>query len=304
MNELINLKEIKVRIDRIKNDLTKHHNVSLSILRLDEIHPQVSGNKYFKLYYFLQEAVSTNKKIITYGGAYSNHLAATASACKDLNINCIGIVRGEQPKSLSHTLLFCKELGMQLKFISREDYRNKTHEEVTGKLTNEFGEHILIPEGGFDIKGMKGASLISNFYNNVDYTHICCSVGTATTLAGLINSSRPHQNIIGFSALKNLEYFEQRIQFLLSNKVYNNYSLINDYHFGGFAKYNKALINFMKKFYTEFNIPTDFVYTAKMMFGVFDLIEKKYFVEGSKILCIHTGGLQGNISLPADTLNF
>lgn len=304
MNRLINLEEINIRVDKIENDLTKKNNVSLSILRLDEIHQQISGNKFFKLYYFLQEAISTNKKIITFGGAYSNHLPATASASKALNINCIGIVRGEEPKNLSHTLLFCKDAGMQLKFITREEYSTKTSKEFNAKLNGEFGEHILIPEGGFGITGMKGAALIPNYYKNAEYTHICCAVGTATTLAGLINASQPYQKIIGFSALKHLEDFEQRIQFLLSDKVYDNYTLITDYHFGGFAKYDKTLIAFMNTFYNKFKIPTDFIYTSKMMFGIFDLLEKKYFIEGSKILCIHTGGLQGNLSLPEGTLNF
>lgn len=303
MNATINLTEIKVDIDKIENEIIQEKNISLSILRLDKIHEEIPGNKIFKLKYFLEEALLSGKKIITFGGAYSNHLAAVASVCKELNIDCIGIVRGEESKILSHTLLFCKEHGMQLKFISREDYKTKITDEFKLNLKKEFGDHILIPEGGFSQEGLKGTSLISKSYNGENYSHICCPVGTATTVAGIINSSAASQKIIGFSALKNLDDFEQRINFLLKSS-YKNYSLITDYHFGGFAKKTNELVLFMNNFYNEFAIPIDFIYTAKMMFGVFDLIKKDYFFPGSSILCIHTGGLQGNLSLPSGALIF
>jgi len=298
------LKKIKVDIDKIENDLTREKNISVSILRLDKIHPVISGNKYFKLYYFLEKAKSAHKKIITFGGAYSNHLAAAASACKALEIDCIGIVRGGESKNLSHTLLLCKENDMQLEFISKEDYTKKDSELFKKQLIEKYGEHILIPEGGFSKAGVKGAALIANFYRKKDYTHVCCAAGTATTLAGLIKSSLSSQTIIGFSALKKIDDFEQRIQFLLNNSLYKNYCLNTDYHFGGYAKKTDELIIFMNKFYHEFAIPLDFVYTAKMMFGIFELIKKNYFSAGSKILCIHTGGLQGNLSSPTKTFNF
>ena len=304
MTALPDIKELHVEIDKIENDLTLEKNISLSVLRLDKIHPKVSGNKFFKLYYFLENAIAAQKDIITFGGAYSNHLAATASACKIFGIKCIGIVRGEATKKLSHTLQFCKEQGMQLEFISREDYWRKENEDFKKALTLEFGDHILIPEGGFSKEGSNGAALISNFYSIRSFTHICCAVGTATTLAGLISSSLPSQPVIGFSSIKNLNDFEKRIQFLLGNTTNKNYSLNNDYHFGGYAKKTDELISFMNAFYEAHQIPTDFIYTARMMFGVIDLIKKNYFAIGSKVLCIHTGGLQGNFSLPQATLNF
>ena len=145
--------------------------------------------------------------------------------------------------------------------------------------------------------------LIARLFDDT-FTHICCPVGTATTMAGLVKSARGNQKIIGFSALKSLSDFERRINFLLNNAAQENYTLISDYTFGGFAKKNEILILFMNNFYSDFAIPTDFVYTGKMMFGIFDLIEKNYFKPGDKVLCIHTGGLQGNVSLPAGTLNF
>ncbi|MDQ6756497.1 MAG: pyridoxal-phosphate dependent enzyme [Bacteroidota bacterium] len=302
MIELPEIKNIHAAIDSIKNDLTTEKNLALSILRLDKIHPQTSGNKFFKLYYFLQTAISSHKKIITFGGAYSNHLAAAASACKRFGIKCIAIVRAEEPKILSHTLLFCKQQGMHLQFISREIYKRKDEEDFKKYLTEKYGEHILIPEGGYSTEGTDGAALIAQFYKKENFTHICCSVGTATTLAGLIKSSEKTQQIIGFSAIKNLTDHESRLHFLLSPSLAKNYCIINDYHFGGFAKWNEELISFMNKFYTNFGIPTDFIYTSKMMFGVFDLLKKNYFHPNSKILCIHTGGLQGNLSFPINTL--
>lgn len=305
MNELKNISKIKVDIDKIENDLTKEKNISVSILRLDKIHHEISGNKLFKLHIFLQQALaSPHKTIVTFGGAYSNHLAATAAACKELNLKSIGIVRGEQARDLSHTLLFCKQKGMLLFFVSREMYDEKNSSEFKNDLIQKFGEHILIPEGGFSEEGVRGAEMISNFYKEKAFTHICCAVGTATTLAGLIRKSNTDQQIIGFSALKNLTDFEERIKFLLNNSSYKNLVLINDYHFGGYAKNNKELFAFMNEFYKTFKIPTDFVYTAKMMYGVLDMIKKNYFKPNSKILCIHTGGLQGNLSLPEKTLNF
>lgn len=304
MMELPDIKQLHVEIDNIENGITIEKNVSLSIVRLDKIHAEIQGNKFFKLYYFLEKAIAAQKNIITFGGAYSNHLAAAASACNMFGINCIGIVRGEEPKNLSHTLLFCKQKGMQLEFISRVDYKRKDAEDFKIKLRHKFGDHILIPEGGYSKEGTQGTALIPGFYKNKGFTHICCSVGTATTLAGLISTSLPTQHIIGFSAIKQPDDFEKRIQFLPGNTIHKNYSLNNDYHFAGYAKKTDELLSFMNAFYEAFAIPTDFVYTGKMMFGVFDLINKNYFAEGSKILCIHTGGLQGNLSLPPGILNF
>lgn len=304
MNSLDEIKNLKVDIDKIEDDILIKRNISLSVLRLDKIHPVISGNKLFKLHYFLEHAlVCLHRKIITFGGAFSNHLAATAAACKELNIKCIGIVRGERPKNLSHTLLFCEQQNMYLKFISRNKYAKKFEDDFLKNLKLEFGEHILIPEGGFNHDGVNGAAEIARYYCSKDYTHVCCAVGTGTTLAGLIKSDDDHLQYIGFSALKNLNDFDVRIRALLGNNT-KNYNLICDYHFGGFAKKNHELISFMNQFYDKYSIRTDFVYTGKMMYGIWDLISNNYFSEGNKILCIHTGGLQGNVSLPKGLLNF
>ena len=303
MIELPDITNIPVDIDTITNKLITKKNVSVSILRLDKIHPEISGNKFFKLYFFLQQAIREQKKIITFGGAYSNHLAATAYACNVFGIACTGIVRGEEPKKLSHTLSYCIKQGMHLEFITRTDYNKKVDADFQRSLDTKYGRHILIPEGGYSKTGVAGAALIGNLLQQETFTHICCAVGTATTLGGLIETSRSPQQVIGFSALKSLPDFEQRIQYLTGKKD-SDHHLVTDYHFGGYAKFTEELIFFMNEFYEEHAVPLDFVYTGKMMFGVLDLIKKDHFVPGSNIICLHTGGLQGNISLPAGTFNF
>ncbi|MDQ2721394.1 MAG: pyridoxal-phosphate dependent enzyme [Bacteroidota bacterium] len=288
----------------LMDELYKEKSIEISMLRLDEIHPIISGNKLFKLYYFLNEAKnSTHKTVITFGGAYSNHLAATAFACKKNNFKCIGIIRGEKPSALSPTLSFCIENEMKLKFLTRESYKKINGNGFLQELKEEYGEYILIPEGGFSIQGAKGASLITQFFKEKDYTHICLAVGTATTFAGIINGSRNNCKIIGFSVLKNMHDIDERLKDLKIDCA-KTYSFINDYHFGGYAKKTNELISFINTFYDQHKIPLDFVYTGKMMFGVNDLIRKNYFPQDSKILCIHTGGLQGNNSLPEGMLQF
>ena len=265
--DLTDIKNLKVPIVQIHNETCLNKNITLSILRLDQVDSEIAGNKIFKLHYFLKQAIDLNKQIITFGGAFSNHLAATAAACKRYDIECVGIVRGEKPKALSNTLLYCLEKGMQLEFISRNSYSQKTEQPFYEELQTRFGDHVLIPESGFNSEGVKGAALICKCFTQENFTHICCPAGTATTLAGLISSVQPSQHIIGFSALKNLD-FEKRLKYLLCDITAKNYSFVNDYHFEGFAKKSPNLIKFINNFYDEYNIQLDFVYTAKMMFGV------------------------------------
>ncbi len=191
---------------------------------------------------------------------------------------------------------------MQLEFIGRSGYKEKENKHFLEELHSKFGEYILVPEGGFGDDGVKGAAAIYEYIEEA-YTHICCAVGTGTTVAGLITAAHQFQQIIGFSALKNFD-FEKRILYLTNNLSFKNYHFIYDYHFGGYAKKTNELINFMNAFYDKYIIPLDFVYTGKMMYGIFDLINKNYFAEGSKIICIHSGGLQGNSSLHPGVLNF
>ncbi len=273
--------------------------MTAAVLRLDKIHPLVSGNKWFKLRYYLQEAKEQNKKtIVTFGGAWSNHILATAAACKINQLNCIGIIRGEEAATLSPTLIQAKELGMQLIFISREDYAKK---KIPAEINKE--ENYFINEGGYGTTGADGAATILDYCKKETYTHICCAVGTGTMMAGLIKGTSPQQQIIGISVLKNNIELETSIKSLINPEV-TNFKVIHDYHFGGYAKYKPALIDFMNTFYQQTNIPSDFVYTGKLFYGITDLIRTDFFSPGSRLLLIHSGGLQGNSSLSKGTLIF
>ena len=289
----------------LNDELFVEKQVSLTVLRLDNIHPVISGNKLFKLHYFMEEAVKTSsERIVTFGGAYSNHLVATAYACQIAGLQCIGIVRGEKPSILSHTLQSCIEYGMHLKFTSREQYAEKEMKYFIDELDKEYKKNYIIPEGGYHPSGAKGAAHIMKLVED-SATHICCAAGTATTLAGLLMGAGNHQKIIGFPVLKNMHDLHERVSFLTNtNNEYNKLQIIDDYHFGGYAKKTPTLIDFMNNIYKVHLLPTDFVYTGKMMFGVMDSIKKDFFEKGSKICCLHTGGLQGNLSLPDGSLIF
>jgi 1-aminocyclopropane-1-carboxylate deaminase/D-cysteine desulfhydrase-like pyridoxal-dependent ACC family enzyme len=293
-------------IETLNDELFLQKQVRLSVLRLDKIHPVVSGNKLFKLYYFLEEAEqSSHKTILSFGGAYSNHLAATAFACRALQLKSIGIVRGEQPAHLSPTLQQCMNDGMQLKFITRQQFAEKENGAFTSSLQNEFGDCIIVPEGGYHPSGANGAALIMDIPECRNYSHICTATGTGTTLAGLLKAAAPSQIIVALPVLKGMTDIEERIAYLTGNKdPFKNLQLLSDYHFGGYAKKTEALIQFMNKCWHQFHLPLDFVYTAKMLFGIIDRIKDGYFPPGSNILCLHTGGLQGNKSLPLHTLLF
>ena len=286
--------------DKISLPLFIEKNVEVAVLRLDKIHPVISGNKWFKLRYYLEEAKQQEKKtIITFGGAWSNHIVATAAACKINGFNSVGIIRGEETEKLSPTLIASKQMGMRHIFINREDYlRKKIPEELDG------GKYYFINEGGYGIKGAEGAGTILDYCKNESYSHICCAAGTGTMMAGLVNSVLPFQKVIGISVLKNNFDLEENIKFLLNDKHEKNSRIIHDYHFGGYAKYKPKLVNFMNEFYSQTTIPSDFVYTAKLFYAVNDLIKNNFFPAGSRLLVIHSGGLQGNTSLVEGALIF
>jgi 1-aminocyclopropane-1-carboxylate deaminase len=296
----------KANIEELYNDLFTQKQVSVSVLRLDKIHPLVSGNKLFKLHYFLEEAVNTvHKTILTFGGTYSNHLSATAYACKALQLKSIGIVRGEKPEKLSHTLQQCRQDGMQLQFISRQAYAKKDDHAFINNLKATYGECIIIPEGGYHPLGARGAALIMDLIKDNSYSHICTATGTATTLAGILMAAKQEQTVINFPVLKGITDTKIRIAQLTENESeFKNLVTVNNYHFGGYAKKSDLLIQFMNQCWRQNWLPLDFVYTAKMFFGITDCIKNDAFAKGSKILCLHTGGLQGNKSLPLNTLLF
>ena len=266
--------------------------ISLHIKREDLIHPFVSGNKFRKLKYNLLRAKAENKDtILTFGGAFSNHIAAVAFAGKEQGYKTIGIIRGDELRDKiaeNPTLHFAENCGMKLEFVTREEYRLKSEIHFLENLENKFGDFYLIPEGGTNELAIKGCEeILSKADANFDY--ICCAVGTGGTISGIINSVFPHQKVLGFPALKG-DFLKEEIRNFVHNQ---NWELITDYHFGGYGKVNEELVEFINQFYTENQIPLDPIYTGKMVFGIIDLIEKNYFPANSKILLIHTGGLQG-----------
>ncbi len=291
---------------QLNDDLFYQKQVHLSVLRLDAIHPVVSGNKLFKLHYFLQTAIQHSYEgIVTFGGAYSNHLVASAFACKIAGLKCTAIVRGEQPAFLSHTLTSCRnEYDMVVKFISRKQYEEREQPFFAKDLQLEYPNYLIVPDGGYHPMGAAGAALIMDLIDE-DATHICCAVGTATTLAGLLLGKKENQQIIAIPVLKNMHDLQYRIEYLTNCKYSGKHlQIMQDYHFGGYAKKNQELIDCMNHGYQKYKLPTDFVYTGKLMHGVIDIIKNDFFPKGSKIVCLHTGGLQGNLSLPPGTLVF
>ncbi|WP_276378500.1 1-aminocyclopropane-1-carboxylate deaminase/D-cysteine desulfhydrase [Flavobacterium sp. H4147] len=266
--------------------------ISVTIKREDLIHPFVSGNKFRKLKYNLLQAKAENKDtLLTFGGAFSNHIAAVAYAGKEQGFKTIGIIRGDElfdKIEENPTLKFAHENGMQFEFISREEYRLKSENSFIEKLKNKFGDFYLVPEGGTNELAVKGCEEILTGEDSV-FDYVCCAVGTGGTISGLINSSLQNQKILGFPALKG-DFLNDEIRIFAKK---DNWNLISDYHFGGYGKINLELIEFINAFFEKNKLPLDPIYTGKMVFGVIDLIHKNYFPAHSKILLIHTGGLQG-----------
>ncbi|MEM9363504.1 MAG: pyridoxal-phosphate dependent enzyme [Bacteroidota bacterium] len=279
-NEEIHLSELKEK------------QIRLFIKREDTIHPFVSGNKYRKLKYNLIEAKNQgHARLLTFGGAYSNHIAATAYAGKKAGFKTIGVIRGEELKNTwqnNPTLKQAHRQGMQFHFVSREAYRNKNHIDFLTGLEKNFGPFYLIPEGGTNDLAVKGCEEILTKTDAI-FDVICCCVGTGGTISGLINSARPNQMVLGFPALKG-DFLKQDILKFARN---DNWKLKSNYHFGGYAKVDKPLIQFINTFKSTTGIPLDPIYTGKMMFGILDLIQKNFFKQGYQILAIHSGGLQG-----------
>lgn len=275
--------------------LLKEKGIRLSIKRLDQVHPLASGNKFFKLKYNLIEAQRLGESVLlTFGGAYSNHIFAVAAAAKKLGFASIGVIRGEEHQPLNPTLSFAASSGMHLHYINRTDYRRKNDEEIIQSLEKEFGDFYLIPEGGTNELAIQGTKEILN-ESTYEFSHIATSIGTGGTFAGLLDSIAPHQKLLGFSALKGDFIFDEMTNLFSKFNIKHSweYQIFNQFHFGGYGKTNRELIDFIRWFYDQFQIPLDQVYTGKMMFGIIELIRKDHFPKGSHLLAIHTGGLQG-----------
>ncbi|MBV7531932.1 1-aminocyclopropane-1-carboxylate deaminase/D-cysteine desulfhydrase [Chitinophaga sp. sic0106] len=294
----------KITLDTIRTSAMPAA-ISAAMLRLDQLHPEISGNKWFKLKYNLEDASAAGKSaIVTFGGAYSNHIAATAAACRDAGLRAIGIIRGEEMRPDSNaTLRLATANGMELRFVSRETY--KVIQQPANPLYQALAqEGFVIPEGGHNAAGAKGCEDILRLHPTSPYTHILCAVGTGTTLAGIINSAARHQQVLGISVLKGAAYLQQEITTLLLPGHTASWQLLTEHHGGGYGKFTSEQLTTMNEFYQETRIPTDIIYTGKLIQAFNTLLKTNYFPDGSNVLLIHTGGLQGNSSVVPGTLAF
>ena len=283
---------MQVENQYVELPLLREKKVVLAIKREDLIHPLVSGNKYRKLKYNLLNAKESGyAKILTFGGAFSNHIAAVSAAAKNANLEAIGIIRGEELVHTwheNHTLKRAFENGMRFKFVSREMYRKRNEPELLHSLRNEFGDFYPIPEGGTNDLAIKGCEeILVAADREFDFISVC--VGTGGTMAGLVNASGNNQQVLGFPVLKG-DFLSAEIKKLSAKE---NWSMNPKYHFGGYAKINEELVHFINRFKQQTGIALDPVYTGKMMYGLLDMVKNDNFARGTRILAIHTGGLQG-----------
>ena len=281
-------------IQEIHHSLFSKKQLKVFVKRDDLIHTEISGNKWRKLKYNIEEAKRKNKLgILTFGGAYSNHIVATAVACQLAGIACVGVIRGDEFKTLNPSLQQAQNAGMKLHFVSRAEYALKTESTFIKSLKETFGDYFIVPEGGANELGVKGCQeLMEEADQPFDY--LLCAAGTGTTAAGIYGGMTKGRLVV-FPALKGTEKLEHDIK-QLAGDVDKKAQLIlqTAYHFGGYAKIDSELVEFVEQFYKDFSIPLDLVYTAKMAFGFWDLLQKDFFEKGSQVLLIHTGGLQGN----------
>ncbi len=282
----------KTPLQKIEDEFLKEKNIQLFIKRDDLLHPFINGNKWFKLKYNLIEAAEKNfNQLLTFGGAYSNHISAFSYACKLFGFEGIVVIRGEEYPELNPTLKFVKQNGSKIHYISRSTYRAKYSEELLEELENIYGEYSLIPEGGSNNLAVKGCSeIVSNI--EIDFNFILTACGTAGTLTGIATSLQSNQKAIGIAALKNASFLNEQVKQLSGNSNLN-YEIFLDYHFGGYAKFTSELLNFIKEFYSKHNVILEPIYTGKLLYSVYDLINKNYFPNESKIVVYHSGGLQG-----------
>lgn len=270
----------------------ENHDITLYIKREDLLHPYISGNKFRKLKYNIVQAKKDGKtKLVTFGGAYSNHIVATAAAGAAYDFQTVGVIRGEElrEKILENpSLRQAQDFGMEFVFVSREVYRTKTENSFLNVLNDMFGDFYLLPEGGTNDLAVKGCEEILT-ESDAGFDFICSAVGTGGTLSGLINCSKSGQQVLGFPALKG-DFLREDICSFVSK---TNWDLQTEYHFGGYGKVTAELVTFINDFHQRYGVPLDPIYTGKMVYGVMDLIEKGWFPSQSKILMIHTGGLQG-----------
>ena len=278
----------------LKGQLLEEKKINVFVKRDDLIHHIVSGNKWRKLKYNLEQAdLQGKKQILTFGGAFSNHLIATATIGQLLGYKTIGVIRGEEPAELSDTLIDCKKMGMKLLFVSRNEYKNKDDPDFIDSLASDFGNYYLIPEGGSNDLGSFGCKDIVEEIE-IEFDFICCAAGTGTTAAGVLNALTK-ENLLVVPALKGGDFLKEEVLAFENNKLKEDQlHFFSNYHFGGYAKVSQDLIDFSNTFYLNYQIKLDLVYTSKLFYGIFELISRDYFKKDSKIVLLHSGGLQGN----------
>ena len=279
----------------------------VDLLRLDVLHPIVSGNKFYKLRFYIDDAINKGvDTVASFGGPYSNHIVALAFTAKEAGLKSIGYVRTNADEPITPSMVEAKAYGMELVYLGRTDFQTKKASIL--QTSEAKSDTYFIDEGGYGIIGAKGAATILTELDTTLYEYIICAVGTGTMLAGIVHAARPNQKVIGIPVLKNEESIEAEINALLhehhAKKNNQPYTLLHQFHQGGYAKTNPSMIAFMNKLWDTEKIPTDIVYTSKLLFGVEHLIQENYFEKDASILVLHSGGLQGNRSLPVGTLNF
>ena len=274
----------------------------VDLLRLDLLHPIVSGNKFYKLRHYIEFALAKGvSTVASFGGPYSNHIVALAYTAKEAGLKSIGYIRTNADEPMTPSLKEAKAYGMELVYLGRMDFQSKKEAILQSSESNT--DCYFIDEGGYGIVGAKGAATILTENNTTQYDYIICAVGTGTMLAGIINAAEPNQKIIGIPVLKNEGSIESEINALLEDKN-RPYTLLHQFHQGGYAKTNPMMLDFMNRLWDAEKIPTDIVYTSKLLFGMAQLIKENYFEKNATILVIHSGGLQGNRSLPEGSLKF
>lgn len=279
------------RIDQIVLPVLEEYEVSLAIKRDDLIDSQVSGNKLYKLKYNIQTAKEKGKAILTFGGAFSNHIAATAAYTQAEGIKSIGVIRGERVEPLNPTLALAEAMNMELHFVSRTGYRRKSDPAFLDQLRERFAHPFIIPEGGANLLGIRGAQeMLSDATKPFDV--IVVPMGTGTTFAGLVKACQPHQQVIGFPVHKHEHLLDDILNVYPAFDRLDRYQIINGHHFGGYAKWTKELLDFIRSFHHETGVPLDPIYTGKAMHALLHHIQQRRFSKGTRLLFAHTGGLQ------------
>lgn len=273
----------------------------MQVKREDLSDPGFGGNKWRKLKYNLVRAGAQNKHtLLTFGGAWSNHIYATAAAGQRFGFSTIGVIRGEQQRSLNPTLAFASNCGMRLIYVDRKTYREKTSAHFIDSLRERFGDFYLLPEGGSNLLAMQGcAEIVTEIHEPFDV--ITVASGTGATLAGLVTALSADQHAIGFAVLKGASFLIDELADMLGQSDSGdrkNWHIETGYHFGGYARTSPELLAFIRRFKTDYGITLDAVYTGKMFYGLFDLIHKGVFERGTRIIAVHSGGVQGNAGFP------